>query len=121
MEDLRGELVEALADRLEALLARIEGGGDADARSLVEAWTKCAAAFDALRAENEARPDKRVSPALRERLDHVLRLHAVALSTVGRAQDALGERFAEIKGIRRFLATNASGGARVGGSCDMRG
>jgi hypothetical protein len=116
VDDPRTPLVDELIDRLESVLTHVEEGGDP--ASLEQRWEACTASFETLRRTNEARTDQRVDRTLRRRLDHALRLHAIALNLLGRERDDLTGRLSEISGVRRRLRS-ADTRTPTGESCDV--
>lgn len=118
--DPRLVAIEQIADALRALLTRLE-----DPESPPEALRAAHARYEAATGKYQelvavsGEPDAELVPELREALDEVLRLNAVATSVAQRQKERAVAGLAGGRRLRKGLT--ATGPPRTGGSCDVAG
>ncbi len=121
--DPRIEPLDELTRGLESVLALLDEGERTSGDALLTAWQACDRSFEVLRGVNEALADRTTSSDVRERLDRVRRLQAVALGLCSRRKDTIGEGLARVVAVKRALAgrTGATAAPAAGTSCDVAG
>jgi hypothetical protein len=111
--------LDELGKSLEGLMAALD---DERLDSLESAGRSCAEAFGELRRQlDEAGfAEGELPPELREKMEGVLRMHAVVSSMAMRRKDAAAAEILKVRDARA-RAQAARPGVATGGSCDVSG
>lgn len=112
-----GTLLDELQEGLEDLLSCFEARAFPEAEAIDGIWLRAQGAFERLSGALEGREHERAEQ--RERVDHCLRLYAVAAGVLVRRREELVAERAACSDARQRLRGIRSAGAS-GDSCDVR-
>lgn len=121
--DPRLEPLNELQSRLESLVTLLGGEAAPSAEEMDRSWSAATAAFRRFRGIAESAPDGPPPAEVRERMEAVMRLDAVAVGLASRHRDQLAVELDKVAGSKSHLRSldNARGESGLGGGCDVAG
>ena len=118
VDDPRSDRLDDLGRSVEAVLSAFEGERSPEPEIMAHVWRRCSEAFERFQAA--CAPGGPLPPELRNAVERVSKLHAVATSMLARQREGLVSELDKLVGVRARLGDLAAAHGD-GRSCDVTG